>query len=244
VKKVEKQNPNTIVVGAGDLINGKGAGSSKKTVRALDRIGLAASALGNHEFDNGVDAIDELKAGFPYLSVNAVDSTGRRVFDAYRIVNVGGVAVGFIGATTRDTKPVDGVRFTGIVRAVNAVASQLTDGRKGNGEADVVILLVHEGAATSSISTARDGSEFGTITRKVTSKVDAIVGAHSHRSYAHRIAAPDGHKRPVVSAGVYGSHYGRLIFEVSAGGKVTATGGVHNLIGAAKPDAAIARIVD
>src|SRR5262245_46725465 len=60
VKDLEATNPNrTLVVSAGDNIGGtpliSAAFHDEPTIEALNLIGLDVSAVGNHEFDEGVD---------------------------------------------------------------------------------------------------------------------------------------------------------------------------------------------
>src|SRR5690606_26350849 len=85
----------------------------------------------------------------------------------------------------------------------------LTDGDASNGEADVLILLVHEGATGTDIASITPESALGEIVNGVDDSVDAIVSAHTHLAYNHVI---DG--RPVVSAGQYGENMGLMNIQV------------------------------
>ncbi len=64
------------------------------------------------------------------------------------------MTVGFIGAVTEDLPTLvspAGIALSTckpVVPEVNRVADDLTDGDEANGEADVLVLLVHEGAET------------------------------------------------------------------------------------------------
>ena len=65
---------------------------------------------------------------------------------------------------------------------VNRVADELTDGDEANGEADVLILLVHEGAETPDIASATDDSRFGKIVNGVDPEhPDDHLGPHAPR---------------------------------------------------------------
>ena len=90
------------------------------------------------------------------------------------------------------------------------MAAQLSDGNNANGEADIVVLLVHEGAVTTDLSSATDAStRFGEIVHQTVmqpnSNVDAIVSGHTHLAYNHVI---NGH--PVISSGQYGERFSRM----------------------------------
>ncbi len=69
---------------------------------------------------------------------------------------------------------------------MNRYADELTDGKADNGEADVLVLLVHEGATTGALADATGTGAFGKITSGVSSKVSAIVSAHTHATYSTR----------------------------------------------------------
>ena len=96
--------------------------------------------------------------------------------------------------------------------------------------ADIVVLLVHEGAAETNCSTMDDDptSDFGSIINGVNENVDAIISGHTHLAYncsfqVDEWAGRSVTDRPVVSAGQYGMALNRLVFTVdSATGEVQA----------------------
>ena len=105
---------------------------------------------------------------------------------------VGGVQVGFVGAVTEDLPSLvspDGIadiKVTDIVDEANASADKL----KADG-ADVIVLLVHEGAANTSYAAATDpNSAFGQIVNGVDGDIDAIVSGHTHLAYNHSVPVP------------------------------------------------------
>src|SRR5690606_28404782 len=131
-----------------------------------------------------------------------------------------GVKVGFIGAVTEELgslvapEGISELEVRDIAASVNAVADELTDGDDANGEADVLILLVHEGATSTDIASITPQSALGEIVAGVNDKVSAIVSAHTHLAYNHVI---DG--RPVISAGQYGENFGLMNLQVDAKSK-------------------------
>ncbi|WP_246205368.1 ExeM/NucH family extracellular endonuclease [Agromyces salentinus] len=220
---VRAENPNTVFAAAGDLIGASTFTSfiqqDSPTIEALNLAGLDVSAAGNHEFDAGwADLRDRVQAeaDFEYISSNVfLKGTDETALAPYYTDTFEGVTVGFIGAVTEELPSL--VSPTGIaeldvrpiVASVNAQAENLTDGNPDNGEADVLILLVHEGAATADAASVTDGSVFGQIVAGVSPEVNAIVSAHTHLPYNHVV---DG--RPVVSAGQYGEQFGLMKIEV------------------------------
>ncbi|GAA1939970.1 ExeM/NucH family extracellular endonuclease [Agromyces allii] len=220
---VRAENPNTVFAAAGDLIGASTFTSfiqkDSPTIAALNAAGLDVSAAGNHEFDQGwADLRDRVQgeADFEYISSNVfLKGTDETALAPYYTQTFEGVTVGFIGAVTEELPSlvspagIADLDVRPIVASVNAQADNLTDGDPANGEADVLILLVHEGAATAAKEAVTDGSVFGKIVAGVDPEVDAIVSAHTHLPYNHVV---DG--RPVVSAGQYGEQFGLMKLEV------------------------------
>ncbi|WP_338371971.1 hypothetical protein, partial [Enterococcus faecium] len=144
-----------------------------------------------------------------------VTETGEPALAPAWVKELDGVRVGFVGAVTEDLDSLvspEGIKdleVRSIVDSVNAVADDLRDGDESNGEADVVILLVHEGASSTAVSRITPDAPLGAIVYGVDGAVDAIVSAHPHLAYTHVI---DG--RPVVSAGQYGENLGLMNIKV------------------------------
>ncbi len=227
----------TVFAAAGDLIGASTFESfiahDKPTIDALNEAGLEVSSVGNHEFDQGYDDLlnrvmapyDATTnpfggAAWEYLGANVHNSTpGSEQLAPTWVKDFGGVQVGFIGAVTEGLPSLvspagmQGVTVTSIVDETNQAADDL----KAAG-ADVVILLVHEGAPTTSFADAVDPSNpFGEIVTSVNDNVDAIVSGHTHLAYNHSVPVPGWAgravtSRPVVSAGQYGTNLNQLKF--------------------------------
>jgi 5'-nucleotidase len=260
VNSYRAANPNTLVVSAGDSIGASTFTSfiqnDQPTIDALNQIGVDASAIGNHELDKGQADLDGRiipATNYPLLSANIYDrTTGQPAYDQYALKQVGGITVGFIGATTDETPTlvtpagVANLEFRDITTEVNRVADQLSDGNQVNGEADVILLTVHEGAADATLAAATGDSAFGKIVNGVDANVDAIVSGHTHQAYDHDIAIPGtGKTRPVLQAGKYGEAYGHLALSVDPATHALLSIGseVKPLFGAFAPDPAVAQIV-
>jgi 5'-nucleotidase len=253
-------NPNTLFVSAGDNIGASTFTSfiqdDQPTIDALNAIGLDASAFGNHEFDQGQADVDDRilpAADWPYLGANIYDrATGDPAYDGYSISTVDGVTVGFIGAVTTEMPSlvspagIANLEFGDIPTAVNRVADQLSDGNPANGEADVIVLLVHEGAGSPALEDATGDTPMGHIVNGVDANVDAIVSGHTHQAYNHSIPIPGTDRsRPVISEGSYGEKYGHLNLSVdpATGELLSIDSEVLPLFGAFPPDAEVAQIV-
>ncbi len=183
IARLRAQNPRNILVGAGDMVGASPLSSGlfhdEPEIEALDRLGLALSAVGNHEFDagkaellrkahggcraDGTAGVDTCLTGsfrgatFQYLAANVIDeSTGKTLFPPYKIerFDAGGgkhVAIAFVGVVLKDT-PADTTAFG--VRGVHFLAeapaiNALLPGLAKQG-IHAVVVLVHQGAFTTS----------------------------------------------------------------------------------------------
>ncbi len=259
VNQLRTQNPNTAFVSAGDNIGAStfisAIDDDNPTIDALNAAGLIASAVGNHEFDKGMTDLTGRvtdRADFPLLGANVYrDDT--RALPAYSVSSIGGVRVGFVGVVTEQTGSlvspdgIVGITFRDPVAEANLVAGQLKDGNPTNGEADVVVLLAHEGAATENIDSAEalaNDPVFGRFTR-VDATIDAIFSGHTHQPYAFEVPVPGTDKlRPVVQAEDYGKRLGKvtLTFDPESNSVTAADAALVDVVGAPQ-DPTVADIV-
>ncbi|WP_432050729.1 ExeM/NucH family extracellular endonuclease [Verrucosispora sp. NA02020] len=259
VNQLRAQNPNTAFVSAGDNIGAStfisAIDDDNPTIDFLNQAGLTASAVGNHEFDQGMtDLTDRVmeRADFPILGAN-VYRGDTRALPAYSVSSIGGIKVGFIGVVTEQTASlvspdgIAGLTFRDPAAEANLVAAQLKDGNPDNGEADVVVLLTHEGAATENIDSPEalaNDPVFGKFTR-VDATIDAIFSGHTHQPYAFEVPVPGTDKlRPVVQAEDYGKRLGKvtLTFDPQSGSVTAADASLVDVVGAPQ-DPAVAEIV-
>ncbi len=193
-KQLRSENPNTVFMAAGDLIGASTFESfvaeDRPTIDVLNEAGLEVSSVGNHEFDQGYeDLVGRVqdRANWEYLAANVEEPAGRDDLTESWTKDMGGVTVGFVGAVTEHLPElvspagIEGVTVTDIVAATNAEADRL----KSEANADVVVLLVHEGAPTTDCATMDDDptSDFGSIIAGVNDNVDAIMSGHTHLAY-------------------------------------------------------------
>ncbi|MCU1498672.1 MAG: 5-nucleotidase protein, partial [Acidimicrobiales bacterium] len=234
VDQLSVVNPHTAFVSAGDNIGAStfisAVDDDNPTLDALDAGGLDVSAVGNHELDKGYGDLRGRvaeRADFPYLGANVhfADGSGRAL-DPYWVQLLGGIRVGYIGVVTAQTPSLvspDGIRglaFRDPVVEAESVAAQLRDGDPANGEADVVVLLAHEGAArsTSEATDLRNDPVFGDFTR-ISDDIDAVFSGHTHQAYALEVPTPGGRSRPIVQAGDYGEKLAKVTLTVDRAAK-------------------------
>lgn len=262
VKELRQDNPNTVFAAAGDLIGASTFESfiqdDEPTIEALNEAGLEVSAAGNHEFDQGyedlVGRVQDL-ADWEYIAANVEEPEGRDDLAETWTATFGDIEVGFVGAVTEDLPSlvspsgIEGVTVTDVVDATNEAAADLrADG------AEIVVLLVHEGSPSTSCSSMTDpATTWGNIVANVSADVNAIVSGHTHLAY--NCAFPvqewideerDVIRRPVVSAGQYGTNLNQLVFTVdnASGEVVEKAQEIVGLTGTGYPsDPAVAAIV-
>jgi 5'-nucleotidase len=161
----------------GTLISNQFRGRS--VVEVFNALGVAAAALGNHEFDWGIETLAERmrEARFPLLAAN-VFLRGTRTRPEWirpsAMLEVSGVHVGVIGLSTVETptvtspRVVEGLEFApgGPIAAREAAALRARG-------ATVILLVAHAGP----LGPAHEIQE---IAEAVRGEVDAIVCGHHH----------------------------------------------------------------
>ena len=235
VDTLTAENPNTLFVSAGDNIGASTFTSLSQqdapTIDALVASGLSVSAVGNHEFDAGWDDLTQrvipAYGGSEFaLGANVyLKGTTTPALDEYALKTVDGVTVGFIGTVTEQTASmvspagIAAIEFGDQLEAANRVAAQLQDGNPDNGEADVLVLLTHDGSDVADCAALATGtSDFAGIVRGASANIDAILSGHTHQEYACSFPVDgwdSGLERPVLQSGQYGTHLDKLTLEVN-----------------------------
>jgi 2',3'-cyclic-nucleotide 2'-phosphodiesterase (5'-nucleotidase family) len=189
----------------------------RSSVDALRAMHITASAIGNHEFDWGVDTLAAriAQAGYPWLSSNI------RVLATHRtpawavptaIVTAGAVRVGVVGYTTPGTttstraENVAQLGFPGPEALDSAIA------RLRAQQPDFVIVVAHAGAFCDRASGCR--GEIVDVANALTNKPDLIVSGHTH-SLINTVV----NGIPIVQARSNGSALGVVDFVASDSGR-------------------------
>ena len=249
---------NVLLVDAGDHIQGTAYGSMDKgatIAQLMNAAGYDLATLGNHEFDYGMDgcmaAIEA--ADFPYVSCNfyheANGVAGENVLDSYKVFEVGGVKIAFIGITTPEsfTKSTpsyfqdengnyiygiaggtDGeALYTAVQNAIDAASA----------EADYVIALGHLGV---------DESSQPWTSREVianTTGLDAFIDGHSHTTIPMEDVTDEGGNTVVLTqTGSYLDAVGQMT--IAADGTITTQLLTAENLAEVTPDAEVKAIED
>ncbi len=251
LREARARNPNHVFVAAGDLVGASPLLSAlfhdEPTVEVLGRLDLAASAVGNHEFDRGAAELLRLQNGgchpvtgcqgpvpftgarFQYLAASTVDTaTGRTLLPAYTVRHFEGIPVAFIGLTLKDTprivRPsgVAGLEFRDEAATVNALVPEL----RAQG-IEAIVVLIHEGgfpAGGPDECPALSGP-IVPIVKALDRAVDVVISGHTHRAYNCRI---DG--RLVTSADRFGTVLSEIDLVLDRRSGDVREAGAHNVI--------------
>jgi len=178
----------TLLLDAGDMFQGTPASNlayGRPVVEYYNRMGYAAAALGNHEFDWGTDSLRARmrQAKFGIFGANVRYTDGRDVkwIRNDTIVKRGATRIGIIGVSTVSTPTstragnVVGLRFDDPAPIVDSIGTALR--KRG---ANFVVVIAHAGASCGRDGATDCGGEVIDFARKLTTKVDAIVSGHTH----------------------------------------------------------------
>ena len=181
IDSVRNAEKNVILVDAGDVVQGTlyfKYFHGEVEYPLMDMLGYEYRITGNHEFDNGMEALAHYykQTTTTPLSAN-YDFTGTElegVFQPYAIKEVGGKKIGFIGINLDPTSIIAqkniNVKYRDVVPVANEVASKL---KKEEG-CDLVVVISH-------IGYDKINDKISDIELAETSvDIDLIIGGHTH----------------------------------------------------------------
>jgi len=234
IAKCRAENPNMLLLDAGDMFQGTPYFNYFKgdiMLKLMSRMGYDAGTIGNHEFDNGlVDIASALQfAKFPIISSNYdfSDTLLSGVVRNHQILKKGGIKIGIYGL---------GIELDGLVGKLNygntiyqdplATALKMERLLKIDHSCDLVICLSHLGFSygNSKISDSSLAPQ--------TKYTDFIVGGHTHTFLEKPLVLKNADGKPVLinQAGWAALVAGKIEFVFDRTGKKTAyTAVVNNL---------------
>lgn len=206
IKEARGEVTNSILVDAGDLIQGSPMGDEAvyggernlphAAFNAMNSLGYDAAAAGNHEFNFGLEfftnAIEDAK--FPYLSANVYwddgdedDSNDKTLLQPYAILDrtlktqngeSHDIKIGIIGLLPPQIMNWDGDKLRGRVktRDIRQSAEKYIPEMEAQG-ADIIIAVAHTGLSGARY---RRGAEQSGVYLAELPGIDAVVTGHSH----------------------------------------------------------------
>jgi 5'-nucleotidase len=211
VSQQRAETENTIFVSGGDLIGASPLLSAlfhdEPTINAFNLMGLEFSAVGNHEFDEGVAELERIQSGgcnpidgclvgdflganFKFMTANVFkDQNDKPLFSPYKVRSFAGVKVAFIGVSLEATPTIvsaagtAGVYFTSEIEAISNTVAEIKDQHP---DVKTMILIIHDGGYQSdwinSCTNFRDGP-FLNVLANIDPEIDLIITAHTHNAY-------------------------------------------------------------
>lgn len=244
VKQLKAENPNSIVVGAGDFIGASPAISAftqdEATVDIIGQIGLEVTSVGNHEFDRGKVELLRLQRGgcapgkvvgkqtcvkdeiypgakFKWLAANVIDNdTGETLLPGTYIKQFGPVTVGFVGLTLQGTpKTTRGAGGLTFKNEAEVINEQAKKFKQQG--VDAVVVLIHQGGATTAM--ALNDHTCPNLSGEITSIVDALnndvdIVVSGH---THKEYVCNRNDKLLTQAGFYGSAVTDINLEIKPG---------------------------
>ncbi len=230
IDKERKNNPNLILLDAGDRFSGTVFYTLRKSQDMpllLNEMKYDAMCLGNHDFDDGLPELEKFqkKINAPILNSNIIfpqkSDLSKSILPAI-VLHKMGRQIGIISALTPTTKTTSSnakeIELTEPIETIQPLIQKL---KKQN--VDIIILLNHIGI-DKDIELAQQLSD-----------VDIIVSAHTHTllsnnpnekdakgGYPVVIKNKDNKNVLIVSAGIGGHHVGKLSVEFDEKGEILA----------------------
>ncbi|MGK5509710.1 bifunctional metallophosphatase/5'-nucleotidase [Brevibacillus formosus] len=185
IKEIRKENPNTVLLDAGDSIQDNSAElfndqPQSPVMVAMNEMNYDAWAFGNHEFNFGLDVLDKVSSQYKgaVLAGNIYKENGERFLPAYTIIERGGVKIGVIGMNTpmitdfeKGTDHLNGLVIKNPVEETKKAVKEL------EGKVDVMIGLMHMGIENEN---GIPGTGVADIANAVP-ELTAIFAGHMHK---------------------------------------------------------------
>lgn len=185
VSQMRAEHPDMLLFDSGDFSQGSAYYNLYKgevEIRLMNEMKYDAAAIGNHEFDFGLDNMKRIfaMARFPIVCAN-YDFTGtvlEGMVKPYVVLQRDGLRIGVFGLSPQmdglvSSENFKGVKFEDPVSAAERVVRQL----KETEHCDVVICLSHLGWNIEGM----DDVEVVPATRDI----DVVLGGHSHTYFEH-----------------------------------------------------------
>lgn len=221
IEQKNKFPETTIILSSGDMFQGSAISNMTQggvVVEAMNEIGFDAMAIGNHEFDWGIDIIknynnktSEVKSNFPIISCNIFERATNKPVDwcqPYTIIERAGIKIGIIGAIGSElessiaTSMVAPYEFKDPLPIVKEYVKKL----RTELNCQLIVLAIHDNTQGTNQTYADLTGEY---------QIDAIFNGHTHSTYAGDTRGSDGIVMPYIQSGSYGSNIGKVVLKYS-----------------------------
>lgn len=222
IDSVRDEGVETLVFECGDMFQGTpyfNIYKGKLEIELMNKMGVDAVTLGNHEFDNGLDELYKRiqEADFAFLNANYDFKTHdiASVIKPYRIFEKGGIKIGVFGL---------GVRLEGLVSKTNYGQTEYHD---PIATANRIAKELHDMGCELIIAITHIGYEMRDLPDDITlakqsEYIDIILGGHTHTLLYHPTEIENLQGKTVVinQVGYGGINMGRLDVVIGSDDKV------------------------
>ncbi len=235
IKKIRNEQKNVLLFDAGDMFQGTpyyNMFGGELELKLMSKMGYDAATIGNHDFDNGIDALSKqlINARFPLINSN-YDFEGTSMYGKshpYKIFTRQGIRIGVMGLGIKleglvDKRNYGSTRYLDPFNNALKISSYLKEHKKCH----LVVCLSHLGYEynTDKISDTRlaESSEH----------IDLIIGGHTHTFLDEPVKIKNKNDQNVLvtQAGWAGLRLGRIDyhFERRTGKKVNEVSTIKEL---------------
>jgi 5'-nucleotidase/UDP-sugar diphosphatase len=216
VKSLRLENPNLLLLDAGDINTGSALSNmfyAEPDIAAYNAMGYEAVTFGNHEFDKKIGVLEKqmAQAEFPWLSANIKRANGQYLGKPYIVKNYEGFRVGIVGLTTLRTlviaSPDKSLTFIPEIDAAREAVKTLREKEK----VDFVIILGHLGDV---LETPDQTTSLLLAEALSPADVALIVDGHSHSKFEEPKVV---NGIPIVTANEWGKFVGEAHFTIKDG---------------------------
>lgn len=219
---LEKENGQYIKIANGDIFQGSYVSNihyGKPMVEAMNKMDLDAFVIGNHEFDWGINKIQEYKDGnlengeadFEFLAANIVHTSTNETLEwtkDYIIVNNNGYKVAIIGViqegleTSIASDKIAGYKFLDPVTIVSNLSKKL----RTELDVDMVLVSIHGYSSYTNTRLASLSND---------NRIDGIICGHTHQEISEFEMRNDGFNIPVVQSYTKNISVGEIVYSIN-----------------------------
>jgi 5'-nucleotidase len=226
VKRIRRENPNTLLIDAGDVLQGTPYFNfyrGEVEYKAMSAIGYDVGTLGNHEFDNGVEA---LAAALKFANFDVVSSNydikgtvleGR--VKPYVVKTLDAIKIGLFGLGISPVALITPANFKGITYNDPVVsAREVVKTLREKERCALVVCMSHLGYY-------ENGQRGDSLVASQVDGIDFIASGHTHTFMKEPVKQkqPCGAETLIFQVGKSGINVGRVDFTFRTGKLIAAS---------------------
>ncbi len=215
IQKIRDEEPTVFLFDAGDFYQGTAYFNffkGKVETEIMNRLGYDAINIGNHEFDNGTNALLKQLSKFKgtVLSANYdfAKSDSNRIVKPYTVIERNGIRLGVFGLGVNPEGLINKDLMQGVIYSNPLpIADKLAAYLKNEKKCDVVVCLSHLGYRYSD----EPNKVCDSIVALKSTNIDIIIGGHTHQMIVDKkIKNKEGREVVISQMGKNGLNLGRI----------------------------------